>query len=128
MLARRNRIVPRWMNFVASEVDLFVLLVGHFDAGLIFVRVQDCLDFEPAARLGAADQIDNRLIVEQWLSSPIQTDKREESMVDLVPLAGARRVVTDRDRYPDLIRHLLQVELPCATSISVAPPSIGAYE
>ena len=113
---------------MSSELDLFELLVGHFDSGLIFVRIQDRLDFEFGARLGTADQIDDRLIVDQWLSSPIQTDKREQSMFDLVPLAGSRRVVTDRDRYPDLIRHLLQVELPCATSISVAPPSIGAYE
>ena len=49
-------------------------------------------------------------------------------MLDLVPLAGSRRVGTDRDRYLDLIRHLLQVELPCAKSVSVAPPSIGTDE
>ena len=79
-MARRNCIVPRWMNFVSSELDLFELLVGHFDSGLIFVRIQDRLDFESGARLGTADQIDDRLIVDQWLSSPMQTDKREQSM------------------------------------------------
>src|ERR1700728_4382803 len=47
-------------------------------------------------------------------------------MLDLVPFAGSRRVVTDGDRYPDLIRHLLQLELPRAKSISVAPSSVRA--
>ena len=49
-------------------------------------------------------------------------------MLDLVPLAGSWRVVTDGDRYLDLVRHLLQVELPGTKSISVAPPSIGTDE
>ena len=49
---------------MSSDLDLFELLVGHFDAGLIFVRVEDCLNFEPGARLGAANQIGDRLIVD----------------------------------------------------------------
>jgi hypothetical protein len=65
------------MNFVASQLDLVKLFVGHFDSGLILVRVQHCLDLEPSARLGTADQIDDRLIIDQRFSSPIQTDKRE---------------------------------------------------
>jgi len=116
------------MNFVTAELDLTELLVGHFDSGLIFVRVQDCLDFEPGARFGATNQVDASFIMDQRLSSPVQTDKREEPVLDLVPLAGSRRIVTDRDRYPHLIRHLLQVEFPGAKAISVAPPSICADE
>ena len=111
-LVRRDRVVPRWMNFVASDLDLFELLVGNFDADLIVIGVQHCLDSEPGARLRATDEIDDGLIVDQRLSSPVQADKREEPVLDLIPLAGSRRVVTDRDRDLDLIRHLLQVELP----------------
>ena len=113
---------------MTAELDLTELLVGHFDSGLILIRVQDCLDLESRARLGAANQIDDRLIIDQRLSSPVQTDKREKPMFDLVPLAGSRRIVTDRDRYPDLIRHLLQMEFPGAKAISVAPPSIRTDE
>jgi hypothetical protein len=116
------------MNFVTAELDLTELLVGHFDSGLIFVRVQDCLDLESGARLSGTNQIDDGLIIDQGLSSPVQTDEREKPVLDLVPLAGSRRIVTDRDRYPDLIRHLLQVEFPEAKAISVAPPSICADE
>jgi hypothetical protein len=52
------------MDFVSSDLDLFELLIGHFDSDLIFVRVEDCLDFEPGARLGAANQVDDRLIID----------------------------------------------------------------
>jgi len=75
--ARRDRVVPRWMNFVASEPDLVELLVGDFDSGLILVGVQHCLDFKTGARRGTTDQIDDRLVIDQRLSSPVQTDKRE---------------------------------------------------
>ena len=75
--ARRDRVVPRWMDFVATELDLFKLLVGHLDSGLIVICVQHCFDFEPGARLRTTDEVDDRLIVDQWLSSPVQTDKRE---------------------------------------------------
>ena len=77
MPARRDRVVPRRMNFVAPELDFVKLLVRHFDSGLILVRVQHCLDFEPGAGLGATDQVDDRLVIDQRLCSPIQTDKRE---------------------------------------------------
>jgi hypothetical protein len=52
------------MNFVTAELDLTELLVGHFDSGLIFVRVQDCLDFESGARISGTNQIDDGLIVD----------------------------------------------------------------
>ena len=116
------------MNFVTAELYLTEFLVGYFYSRLILIHVQDCLDFEPGARLGAANQIDDGLIIDQRLSSPVQTDEREEPVLDLVPLAGAGRIVTDRNRYPDLIRHLLQVEFPGAQAISVAPPSIRTDE
>ena len=51
-------------EFAVSDLDLFELLVGHFDSGFIFVRVQHCLDFEPRCALGATDQINDRFIID----------------------------------------------------------------
>jgi hypothetical protein len=28
------------MNFVASDLDLFELLIGHLDSGLVLIRIQ----------------------------------------------------------------------------------------
>jgi hypothetical protein len=73
-----------------------------------------------------------RLMIVSWLSNgcPLQFRLMNENSrcSILFPFAGSRRVVTDGDRYPDLIRHLLQVELPRAKSIPVTPSSIGANE
>jgi hypothetical protein len=44
------------------------------------------------------------------------------------PPEGSWRIVTHRDRYPDLIRHLLQVEFPGSQAISVAPPKWNQIE
>ena len=111
-----------------TEPYLFELLVGHLDSGLIIIRIKHRLDLEPSARPGATDEVDDRLVVDQRFSLPAQTDKRKEPVLDLVPLAGTWRVVTDGDRYLDLIRQVLQVELPRAESIPVAAPSIGANQ
>jgi hypothetical protein len=52
------------MDFGSSDLDLFDLLVGHLDSGLILIRVQHRLDLEPDARLGTADQINDRLVID----------------------------------------------------------------
>jgi hypothetical protein len=51
------------MNLVTAELYLAEFLVGYFYSRLILIHVQDCLDFEPGARLGAANQIDDGLIM-----------------------------------------------------------------
>ena len=46
-------------------------------------------------------------------------------MLDPVPLTGARREVTDRDRETRAIRELLQLSLPEPKPRAIAPASIG---
>jgi hypothetical protein len=49
-----------------------------------------------------------------------------QPVFDLVPLAGSRRVVTDRDGHLAFSRQMPQVELPPAVPISVASAGVGA--
>ena len=114
------------MNFVPPEPHPVELFVRHFDSGLILIRIQHGFDLESGARLGAPDEIDDRLVVDQRLSLPVQTDERKKPVFDLVPLAGSRRVVTNRDGYLNFIRQALQVELLGAEAISVAAAGVGA--
>ena len=46
-------------------------------------------------------------------------------MLDLVPLAGARRIMTDRDVQPRLVRPTLQLHLPEPQTIAIAAPAIS---
>ena len=50
---------------MASGPHIIGLFVGCFDSGLILVRVQHCLDFEPRAHLAADDRIEDRFIVDR---------------------------------------------------------------
>ena len=46
-------------------------------------------------------------------------------MLDLVPLAGSGRVVTNRDRPAGFVAQRLEVQLPGAWPVSVAASAIG---
>jgi len=107
---------------VPTKLYLLELFVRHFDSSLIVIRVQHCFDFESRACLGATDQIYDRLIVEQRLSFQFRL-MNENSRCSILFTCWFPRVVTDGDRYLDLISHLLQVELPQAKSISLLPPA-----
>ena len=52
----------------------------------------------------ARDQIYDRLIIPKWFTAPIRGYEREQPVFNLVPLAGARRKVTDGNRKARFIR------------------------
>ena len=54
----------------------------------------------PAIGLAAAVDSDDGREIDQRRAPPVHRNVREQAVLDLVPLAGARREVTDRDREP----------------------------
>ena len=54
----------------------------------------------------------DRFIVAQRLAAPVGGEEGEESVLNLVPLAGPRREVADRDAQSGSIGELLQLNLP----------------
>jgi hypothetical protein len=67
------------MGFVSMDGKCFHLGLGHFDTRFVLVRVEDRLHSEPALRFCGPDEIDDRLIIDQRLSFPSQTDEREQA-------------------------------------------------
>src|SRR5438094_10668969 len=61
-------------------------------------------------------------------SFPVHTDKREHPVLDLVPLAGPRRIVTHHHVQSGFLTEALQVVLPGPVATSVAAPAVGADE
>src|SRR5207249_782442 len=53
---------------------------------------------------------------------------REHPVLDLVPLAGPRRIVTHHHVQSGFITEALQVVLPGPVATSVAAPAVGADE
>ena len=69
-----------------------------------------------------------RLTITSWLISgatPVHGDEGEQPVLDLVPLAGARREVADRECPGPSRRPAAQFELPQPHAIAVAAAAVG---
>jgi hypothetical protein len=73
---------------------------------------------------GPANQIDDDLVADQWTTAPVHADEREQSMLDLVPLAGARWKMTNPNRESQLVGERLQFLLPQAHPRAVATHTV----
>ena len=96
--------------------------VADLDRGLVVVGVQGGLDDQTRARRGVGDEADDRLMADQRPPAPVLRDETEQAMFDLVPLAGARREMADRERRSQLIGQGLQRHLPQPRPVPVAAP------
>jgi hypothetical protein len=71
------------------------------------------------------NEIDNNLMADKRLSSPVLTDIGKEPMFDLVPFAGAWGQVANRDLKTGFIGQFLQLGLPQPGPITVAASTHG---
>src|SRR5260370_15439140 len=74
---------------------------------------------------GGCNTVDDGLIPDGRFRPPVLADEREQPMFDLVPLARARREVTDRNLQPDFVGQFLQFPLPQPHPCPVAASGIG---
>ena len=100
---RYERVVPIGMQLMSLEAELVDIFLRYLDAGFILAGIQDRFDFESAACSGAADEIDHGFEVDQRFTLPVQANEGEQSVLDLVPLAGARRIVANGDGHARFI-------------------------
>src|SRR5512138_11981 len=94
------------------------------DAGLIASLIELRLDAESGSRSRVTDQLDEGLDGPERTSAPVLRDVAEEPMLDLVPLARARRDVRDVDGQAQVVGEPLQRGLPAARPIAVAAAGI----
>jgi len=86
------------MEFMRFEIDRCHVLVGHLDPRRIGVWIKGTFDVQACTGCCAADELDDGLVADQGLASPVLRDEREQAVLDFVPLAGSRRQMTDGDR------------------------------
>ena len=83
---------------------------------------------EAASVHRVADEVDDRLVGPQRPAAPVDRDEREQTVLDLVPLARAGREVADPDCDAELVGEALQLVLPDARAIAVAAARVGGDE
>ena len=79
------------MEIVALDVDGCHFIIADLNAFLIEVVIEVASDRETVFGRGGADQLDNDLVADQWFAAPVLRDVSKETVLDPVPLAGARR-------------------------------------
>ncbi len=77
---------------------------------------------------GAADQVYDRFKVDQRFSPPVETNEREEPVLDPIPFAGAGRVMANGNSHSCYVAQILQVQFPGALPVSIAAAAVGANQ
>src|SRR5436305_7351279 len=72
--------------------------------------------------------MEDGFLVQQGLATPIRGDKGKEAVLDLVPLAGARRKMTHGQDQAGFISEFLQFQFPQAQPPAITPSPIGCNE
>ena len=124
--SRLDGVVPFPVELVGMQPHLVHLLLGDLHLRWIAPGVQAGLDLQPRRRGRGRDQFDDHPMAHQRTAAPIPRDVREQPVLDLVPLARARREVADGDLQARLVGEPLKFHLPEPPAIAVAPAAVGA--
>ena len=121
-------VIPLAVKIVSGDVKSLEFLIAHFDASRIGLGVLDGSDDQSFLGGGMRDELNDRFKRDQGLGTPVDGDVREEPMFDLLPFAGSRRKMTDRDAEPGLVGQPLHLTLPQAAPRAVGSASISGDE
>ena len=84
------------------------------------------MDFQSRLRCGRSDQVDDNLVGFQGNALPVTSNVTEQSMLNSIPFAGARGVMTQFHLEAGFIGELLQRPAPQASTGAVAPAAVHA--
>ena len=81
-------VVPFTVKRIRVQAERFHFCIRHLDPLCIGIHIQRGAHFESGSRGGGFNQVDDHLVVNERLSSPIQTDSAEQTVLYLVPLSS----------------------------------------
>lgn len=120
-----NSAVPVAVEAVTFQVDLLHLLIRHAATSEILAAIEATRDRQPFRRSRTRNQVDDRFVVSKRFTAPVPRDEREESVLDFVPFAGARREVADRQGEAGGVGQCLEFDLSQPETGPVAAPGVG---
>src|SRR5271168_833654 len=113
------------MERIEFDVDASHLFVGYDDAFGVAVFVDIAGYGQAGIGRCRSDELENDLMADEGLAAPVLGDVSEETVLDLVPFAGAGRQMSHGDRQAGFVGQALNLALPKAHSIAVAAAAIG---
>jgi hypothetical protein len=124
----KDGVVPLAVELIRLDRETIHLPVSDLSTERIAVRIQLRPDGQPFLRRRVPDQIDDDLTAHQRTAPPVYGNVAEHPMLDLVPLAGARRKVASRDPQADLVGQPLEFPFPQPASAPVGTAAVGCDE
>ena len=104
--------VPFAVEGVGGEVYRRHFVVCDFGARRIGCVVDFGFDVGSGSGGGRGNQLDDGLVADQRFAAPVLGDEGEKLVLDLVPLAGPRRQMTDGDGHAKFSGERLEFSLP----------------
>src|ERR1700684_4413324 len=83
------------------------------------------MNFKPFCSRGVTNRCDYDFLGFQRDSLPVSCDVAKESVLDLVPFARSRRIVTNFYNQPRLVGKTLQLQFPQPIARAVAAAAVG---
>src|SRR5260370_3349241 len=117
--------MPFAVEIAASDVDGGEIIVGDDDAVWVARRVKTTTYGEAGIGARCGDEFDDDLVGEEGLSAPVPGDKREEPVLDPVPLGSTRRQMADDQSEAGLVGEPLELGLPQPAAGAVAATAVG---
>gem|GEM_PF-4506433 len=98
--------------------------VRYGAAGRVRGGVQFAPDPETRSRGGSPNEVHDHFMADQRLAAPVLADGGKQAVFNLIPLAGSGRQVAHCDLQSGFVCQTLQLQLPEAQPVAVAPARI----
>jgi hypothetical protein len=122
-----NGVVPFSVPCIWLQIDRCQSLVRNPLPGRIDTFVQATVDLQSCLGCGGSNQLHDDLVRHQRLAPPILCDEGKESMLYLVPFAGAWWQVAHSDGESELVSQRLELDLPQPKPVPVAATRVCYY-
>ena len=113
------------MEIAAGDVDGGELIIGDGDAFLVARLIQTTAYGEAGIGARGGDELDDDLVGEQGLPSPVAGYEGEEPVLDPVPLGSTGRQMADDQHEAGFVGEPLELGLPQPAAGAVAAAAVG---
>ena len=112
------------MKVCSFDIQRRHLFIGDFLTDGILIYVYRTIDGQAGSSASGRNQLQDDRKTHQRCSAPVLCDRREQSMLDLIPFTGAGRKVMHGDRQAAFICPPLQLPFPQSMAGSVASATV----
>ena len=122
---RSDGVIPFAVEIITCDLYAGHLFVSNFYLQRILLTVKNALNFKASLRARVRYQVHNGGVCQQWLTTPVLSYIRKQTMFNLVPFVGPRGQVADRNFETCLVGQLLQFPFPKTYARSITAAAIG---